>query len=61
LNIDVKTVRRVKKGVHKRQPRPSKLDAFKPVIQELVVKKISPPPVSYGRSAPWATRAVTVC
>jgi transposase len=39
LHIDVKTVRRVKKGVQKRQPRPSKLDAFKPVIQELVVKK----------------------
>jgi transposase len=39
LHIDVKTVRRVKKGVQKRQPRPSKLNAFKPVIQELVVKK----------------------
>jgi len=39
LNIDVKTVRRVKKGAKKRQPRPSKLDVFKPVIAELVVKK----------------------
>jgi transposase len=39
LNLDVKTVRRVKKGIQKRQPRPSKLDDFKPVIQELVVKK----------------------
>jgi len=29
----------VKKGAQKRQPRPSKLDAFKPVIQELVIKK----------------------
>ena len=35
----MKTVRRVKKGVQKRQPRPSKLDAFKPVIEELVVKR----------------------
>jgi transposase len=39
LGIDVKTVRRVRKGAKKRKPRPSKLDAFKPVIQELVVKK----------------------
>jgi transposase len=39
LRIDVKTVRRVKKGAKKRAPRVSKLDAFKPVIQELVVKK----------------------
>ena len=39
LHIDVKTVRRVKKGAQKRQPRPSKLDVYKPVIQELVVKK----------------------
>jgi transposase len=35
----VKTVRRVKKGRKKPAPRSSKLDAFKPVIQELVVKK----------------------
>src|SRR3972149_1881112 len=39
LTIDVKTVRRVKKGAKKAKPRSSKLDAFKPVIQELVVKK----------------------
>jgi transposase len=39
LGIDVKTVRRVRKGAKRRKPRPSKLDAFKPVIQELVVKK----------------------
>jgi transposase len=39
LGIDVKTVRRVRKGVKKRKPRASKLDAFKPLIQELVVKK----------------------
>src|SRR6266496_164981 len=39
LGIDVKTVRRVRKGAKKRKPRASKLDAFKPVIQELVVKK----------------------
>jgi transposase len=39
LGIDVKTVRRVRKGVKEPQPRPSKLDAFKPLIQELVVKK----------------------
>ena len=39
LHIDVKTVRRVKKGAPQRQPRPSKLDLYKPVIQELVVKK----------------------
>jgi transposase len=39
LEIDVKTVRRVTKGAKKRKARPSKLDAFKPVIQELVVKK----------------------
>jgi transposase len=39
LEIDVKTVRRVRKGAKKRKPRTSKLDAFKPVIQELVVKK----------------------
>ena len=39
MTIDVKTVRRVKKGAQKRKPRPSKLDAFKPVISELVIKK----------------------
>ncbi len=39
MTIDVKTVRRVKKGAKKRKPRPSKLDAFKPVISELVIKK----------------------
>ena len=39
LKIDVKTVRRVKKGSKKPQPRSSKLNAFKPVILELVVKK----------------------
>jgi transposase len=39
LGIDVKTVRRVRKGVKEPPPRPSKLDAFKPLIQELVVKK----------------------
>ncbi|MGA2262824.1 MAG: IS21 family transposase [Bryobacteraceae bacterium] len=39
LGIDVKTVRRVRRGAKKRKPRASKLDAFKPVIQELVVKK----------------------
>jgi len=39
LGIDVKTVRRVRKGARKRTSRPSKLDAFKPVIHELVVKK----------------------
>lgn len=39
LGIDVKTVRRVKKGRKKRAPRVSKLDAFKPVIAELVIKK----------------------
>ena len=39
LCIDVKTVRRVRKGSRKRTSRASKLDAFKPVIQELVVKK----------------------
>ena len=32
-------MRRVRKGAKKRKPRASKLDAFKPVIQELVVKK----------------------
>jgi transposase len=39
LGIDVKTVRRVRKGAKERKPRASKLDAFKPLIQELVVKK----------------------
>lgn len=39
LKIDVKTVRRVRKGAKKRKPRSSKLDAFKPVIRELVIKK----------------------
>ena len=39
MGIDVKTVRRVRKGAKEPQPRPSKLDAFKPLIQELVVKK----------------------
>jgi transposase len=39
LGIDVKTVRRVKKGRKKRAPRASKLNAFKPVIAELVIKK----------------------
>lgn len=39
LGMDVKTVRRVRKGAKKRKRRPSKLDAFKPVIQEWVVKK----------------------
>jgi transposase len=39
LKIDVKTVRRVRKGAKKRKPRVSKLDAFKPVIQGLVVKR----------------------
>lgn len=39
MGIDVKTVRRVRKGVREPKPRPSKLDAFKPLIQELVVKK----------------------
>ncbi|HLA38475.1 MAG TPA: IS21 family transposase [Candidatus Glassbacteria bacterium] len=39
LGIDVKTVRRVRRGAKKRKSRPSKLDAFKPVINELVVKK----------------------
>jgi transposase len=39
LRIDIKTVRRVRKGAKKRKARPSKLHAFKPVIQELVVKK----------------------
>ena len=39
MGIDVKTVRRVRKGGKARKPRPSKLDAFKPLIQELVVKK----------------------
>lgn len=39
LAIDVKTVRRVRRGTKKRNPRSSKLDAFKPVIRELVVKK----------------------
>ena len=39
LEIDVKTVRRVRKGAKKRRPRSSKLDAFKPVIRELVIKK----------------------
>jgi ParB-like chromosome segregation protein Spo0J len=39
LEIDVKTVRRVRKGAKKRKPRASKLDVFKPVIQELVVKR----------------------
>ena len=39
MHIDVKTVRRVKKGAQKRKPRPSKLDVYKPVIQELVGKK----------------------
>lgn len=32
-------MRRVRRGAKKRKPRPSKLDAFKPVINELVVKK----------------------
>lgn len=39
LGIDVKTVRRVRKGAQKRKPRSSKLDVFKPVIRELVIKK----------------------
>ena len=39
LGIDVKTVRRVRKGAKESKPRPSKLDPFKPLIQELVVKK----------------------
>jgi transposase len=39
LGIDVKTVRRVRRGAKKRKARPSKLDAFKPVIRELVIKK----------------------
>ena len=39
MGIDVKTVRRVRKGVKEPQPRPSQLDPFKPLIQELVVKK----------------------
>ncbi|UCC99790.1 MAG: IS21 family transposase, partial [Phycisphaerales bacterium] len=39
LGIDVKTVRRVRRGAKKRKPRSSKLDAFKPVIRELVIKK----------------------
>jgi transposase len=38
LGVATKTVRRVRKGPTKRKPRPSKLDAFKPVIKELVVK-----------------------
>lgn len=39
MGIDVKTVRRVRRGAKKRKPRSSKLDAFKPVIRELVVTK----------------------
>ncbi len=39
LGIDVKTVRRVRRGTRQRKSRPSKLDAFKPVIRELVVQK----------------------
>jgi transposase len=39
LGIDAKTVRRVRKGAKKRKPRASKLDVFKPLIEELVVKK----------------------
>lgn len=39
LGIDVKTVKRVRRGAQKRKPRSSKLDAFKPVIRELVIKK----------------------
>ena len=39
LGIDVKTVRRVRKGVKQSPPRPSQLDPFKPLIQELVVTR----------------------
>ena len=39
MGIDVKTVRRLRKGAQPRQRRASKLDAFKPLIQELVIKK----------------------
>jgi hypothetical protein len=39
LGIDVKTVRRLRKGAKPRPRRASKLDAFKPLIQELVIKK----------------------
>ena len=39
LGIDVKTVKRVRRGAKQRTPRSSKLDAFKSVIRELVIKK----------------------
>jgi transposase len=39
LKIDVKTVRRVRKGAKKRKSRVSKLDSFKAVIGDLVINK----------------------
>jgi transposase len=39
LGIDVKTVRRLRRGARKRKPGPSKLDAFRPMIRELVIHK----------------------